>query len=56
MIKEPLMQLVLENKSYNYITLNMKQEIYIPQQISERSIAVEGNIAESFEEMLKYKE
>lgn len=54
MIKEPLMQLVLENKSYGYITLNMKQEIYIPQQIAERSVAVEGNIAESFEEMLKY--
>lgn len=56
MIKEPLMQLVLENKSYGYITLNIKQEIYIPQQIAERSVAVEGNIAESFEEMLKYKE
>lgn len=51
LIKAPLMQMVAENQNWRYITLNMPQEIYIPDSIAARSLAVPGNIAESFRQM-----
>lgn len=48
LIKAPLMKMVAEHPSWHYITLNMPGEIYIPPQIADRSLAVPGNIANSF--------
>lgn len=48
MIKAPLMKMVAEHPSWHYVTLNMPGEIYIPAQIADRSLAVPGNIANSF--------
>lgn len=48
MIKALLMKMVAEHPSWHYVTLNMPGEIYIPAQIADRSLAVPGNIANSF--------
>ncbi|WP_455645922.1 hypothetical protein [Methanosphaera sp.] len=55
LIKEPLMTLVYNEKNFSYITLNLEQEIYIPQQIMDKSIPLCGDIGQSFKEILKYK-
>lgn len=47
MIKEPLMQLVAQNPTMSYITLNLPHEIYIPTQIADRSVALAGDIADT---------
>lgn len=47
MIKEPLMQLVAQNPTMSYITLNLPHEIYIPSQIAGRSVALAGDIADT---------
>lgn len=48
LIKAPLMKMVQENVSWHYVTLNMPDEIYVPSEIADRSLAVAGNIAETF--------
>lgn len=53
MIKKPLMDMVRDHPSWRYITLNMPQEIYVPDGIKDRSIAISGDIAETFELMVK---
>lgn len=47
MIKEPLMQIVAQNPSMSYITLNLPHEIYIPSRIADRSVALTGDIADT---------
>ena len=47
MIKEPFMQIVAQNPSMSYITLNLPHEIYIPSQIANRSVALTGDIADT---------
>lgn len=45
LIKRPFMDFTYKNPNATYITFN-KGEIYIPSQISHRSIAMDGNIAD----------
>lgn len=47
LIKLPLMQLTLKESRAIYITLNLPHEIYIPEEISAKSIALPGDIAET---------
>lgn len=51
MIKQPLMQLVASESCATYITLNLAPELYIPQAIASRSIALEGDIAVTLQEL-----
>lgn len=44
-IKQPLMQLVKHEPNATYITLNLPQELYIPEEIAGKSIALSGDIA-----------
>lgn len=48
MIKEPLMSLTLSEPEAVYITFN-KGEIYIPSEIKNKSIGVDGDIAEALQ-------
>ncbi|WP_414049095.1 hypothetical protein [Macrococcus animalis] len=53
MIKAPLMNLVSTERNFQYITLNLQQEIYIPVVIEDKSIALTGPINKTFKELLK---
>ncbi|MDY4853150.1 MAG: hypothetical protein SO188_10055 [Prevotella sp.] len=44
-IKQPLMQLVEHEPNATYITLNLPHELYIPEEIAGKSIALPGDIA-----------
>lgn len=46
-IKLPLMQLAYRQPKATYITLNLPHEIYIPEEIAEKSIALPGDISET---------
>lgn len=46
LIKLPLMQLAMKEANATYITLNLPHEIYVPDEIAEKSIALPGDIAE----------
>ena len=46
-IKLPLMQLVYRQPKATYITLNLPHEIYIPEEITDKSIALPGDISET---------
>ena len=46
-IKLPLMQLVYRQPNATYVTLNLLHEIYIPEEIADKSIALPGDIAET---------
>ena len=46
-IKLPLMQLVYRQPNATYITMNMPHEIYIPQEIAKKSVALTGDISET---------
>ncbi len=50
-IKLPLMQLALREPSATYITLNLPNEIYIPQEIESKSIALRGDIADTLRKL-----
>ena len=52
MIKAPLMQLAAVEPQARYITFN-KGEIYIPEEIKEKSIGVDGNLTEALKEIRK---
>lgn len=45
LIKLPLMQLTMKEPNATYITLNLVHEIYIPEEIAGKSIALPGDIA-----------
>lgn len=45
------MQLVAQNPTMAYITLNLPHEIYIPSQIANRSIALAGDISDTLEKL-----
>lgn len=47
LIKLPLMQLAYREPNAKYITLNMPDELFIPQEIATKSIGLAGNIAET---------
>lgn len=45
LIKLPLMQLAAREPQATYITLNLARELYIPDEIAEKSIGLSGDIA-----------
>lgn len=53
LIKLPLMQLTLKEPHATYITLNLAHEIYVPDEIASKSIALPGDIAETLKALKK---
>lgn len=53
LIKQPLMKAVGQLTSWNYVTLNMENEIMIAPEIKSRSIALPGDIETTFKDLLK---
>lgn len=51
-IKLPLMQLVYRQPKATYITLNLPHEIYIPEEIADKSIALSGDIAFTLQNLI----
>lgn len=51
LIKLPLMQLAARKPQSTYITLNLAQELYIPDEIAHQSIGLAGNIALTLREL-----
>ena len=51
LIKLPIMQLAYREPNAKYITLNMPQELNIPQEIAEKSVGIAGDIAQSLKEL-----
>lgn len=47
LIKRPLMQLTAQLPTSRYITLNLEKELYIPEEIADRSIGLAGDIGET---------
>lgn len=47
LIKQPLMQLATQLPDSGYITLNLEQELYIPNEIADKSIGLAGDIGET---------
>lgn len=54
LIKAPFMRLTDFEEHATYITVN-KGEVYIPNEIADKSIGIDGNIAEILEELVKIK-
>ena len=53
LIKLPLMQLVYQQPKATYITMNLPHEIYIPEEIENKSIALPGDISEILSNLMK---
>lgn len=51
MIKAPLMQLIAQQAGWRYVTLNLAQELFIPQHIADRSIGLAGDISKTLKEL-----
>lgn len=52
LIKQPLMRLTAQLPQCTYITLNLPQEIYIPGEISSKSIALPGDLSTTLQDLL----
>ena len=46
-----LMQLAYHEPNAKYITLKLPQELYIPEEIAEKSVGIAGDIAQSLKEL-----
>lgn len=55
MIKAPFMNLAYKEPHATYITFN-KDELYIPSEISEKSIGVENDIGEVLDKLVNFQE
>lgn len=55
MIKAPFMKLTNIEENATYITLNKGAELYIPESIAEKSIGIDGDIAEVLHQLLQMK-
>lgn len=55
LIKLPLMQLTFKEPQATYITLNLAHEIYVPEEIASKSIALSGDIASTLRSLKKWK-
>ncbi|KRL66889.1 hypothetical protein FC27_GL000335 [Companilactobacillus versmoldensis DSM 14857 = KCTC 3814] len=53
MIKEPMMRLVSSHPKWSYITLNLQNEIKVAPEISDRSVALAGDINQTMNNLLK---
>ena len=51
LIKLPLMQLAAREPQSTYITLNLAQELYIPNEITHKSIGLAGDIAVTLQKL-----
>ena len=51
LIKQPLMHLAKKEPNVTYITLNLEHELYIPQEIINKSIGLAGDIAKTLNEL-----
>lgn len=51
LIKMPIMQLVHREANAKYITLNMPQELYIPHEITAKSVGIAGDIAQALKDL-----
>lgn len=51
LIKLPLMQLTAREPAATYITLNLPHEIYVPEEIAMKSIALPGDIANTLSKL-----
>lgn len=51
LIKQPLMQLTAQLPNARYITLNLERELYIPNEIADKSIGLAGDIGETLREL-----
>lgn len=49
LIKLPMMQLAVREPNASYITLNLPHEIYIPEELSSKSVGISGDIRENLE-------
>lgn len=47
LIKRPLMQLAAQLPTSRYITLNLERELYVPEEIADRSIGLAGDIGQT---------
>ncbi|WP_277587070.1 Sir2 family NAD-dependent protein deacetylase [Psychrobacillus antarcticus] len=56
LIKAPLMKLTSVEENASYITFNRGSELYIPDAIASKSIAVDGDIAEVIEHLMQLKQ
>lgn len=55
LIKAPLMELTHREEHATYITLNLGRELFVPDVIADKSISVDGNIAEVLKQLAKMK-
>lgn len=53
LIKQPMMQLVAQNRKMKYITLNMENELFVPNEIQPRSIALAGDLAVTLQKLVE---
>lgn len=50
MIKAPLMRLAANEPNAFYVTFN-RGEVYIPQEITDKSVGIDGDIADALEQL-----
>ena len=55
LIKAPFMNLTSAEENATYITLNKGGELYIPDEIANKSIGIDGNIAEVLQQLVQMK-
>lgn len=51
-LKQPVMNLLLQNPKWIYLAMNMEKDIVIPRGLDERSLALAGDIAENLRRLL----
>lgn len=56
LIKAPFMNLTNSEKNATYVTLNRGRELYIPDEIVEKSMGIDGDIAEVLECLIQLKQ
>ena len=56
LIKAPFMNLTSLEENATYITLNKGRELYIPDVIADKSIGIDGDIAEVLEQLVQLKQ
>lgn len=51
-LKNPVMNLLLQNPKWKYLAMNMEKDIVIPRGLEERSLVLAGDIAENLRRLL----
>lgn len=55
LIKAPFMNLINSEENATYITFNKGRELYIPDVIADKSIGIDGNLAEVLQQLVQLK-